>query len=224
MKTSNQHSAVSNQSKQFSVSSVFSVAILFVAIFLAGCNFNFQTVTPQSAQKLAADVNTLAVTLDKYQASVDQITTTLVAAGAIDPNAAAKLQATQTKIDAVQSQVQQTSQAVASQTLTDNDVTNWITIARAANAATIGFNPYAPVIEAGLTVAPLLIGLFGGIFGWLKKKDAAKKTAALTEVVKGGQWFKEKADANTVAAFRAAQDSAQSTDTKQLVGMIKATA
>jgi hypothetical protein len=69
-----------------------------------------------------------------------------------------------------------------------------------------------------------IITAISAIFGWLKKKDADKKTAALTEVIKGGQWFKEKADANTVAAFRAAQDSAQSTDTKQLVGMIKATA
>jgi len=198
------------------------IAIAF-SLTLSGCNFNFQTVTPESAQKLAADVNALTAMLDIYQQSVDQMTAALAASGAIDPNAVTKLKATQAKIDTIQAQIQQASQAVANQPLTGDDIQNWITLLQAANAASASVNPYALPISAVLTAISL-------IFGFLKKKDAdknkadaAQKTAALTEVIKGGELFKANADEPAVIAFKAAQNDKQSTVTKQLVGTIRAT-
>jgi len=189
---------------------VFSVVSLFA---FAGC----QSITPADLQSMAAQQTVLQQQVDAMQASADKLSADMAAAGIVDPNTQQKIAKINAEADKVQAQIDTIAQAIKSVTLSGDTGQDWISLLQAANAASAPVNPYALPVGAGLT-------LLSVIFGWLKKKDADKKTAALTEVVKGGQWFKEKADANTVAAFRAAQDSAQSTDTKQLVGMIKATA
>ena len=147
----------------------------FVALCLTpGCE-RINSVDPQQIQAVAEEVNDLVVKVDIYQQTATTAIEQLIAAGAIDPNKAAKLLAANADVDRLQAAVQAISAALQSADYADN-TTGLLTLieaAQAANAATAVWNPYSAVIAAALTILSMVLSLA------LKKKTAALTAVAM---------------------------------------------
>ena len=191
---------------------------LLILSVLIVCSIGFtgcQNITPQDLQTLTARQTELNQQIDTMQAAADELADDMAEAGIVDPNTVQRIAKINAEADKVQAQVDAISAAVSNVKLTGDTGQDWISLLQAANAASAPVNPYALPIGA-------VISLVGVIFGFLKKKEAAQKTTALTEVINGGEIFKKSATPEAVAAFKTAQNEAQKTPTtKQQVAVIK---
>ena len=152
-----------------------------IGFFFSGCD-RINSLDPQQIQAVAAEVNDLVVKVDIYQQTATAAIEQLIAAGAIDPNKAAKLLAANADVDRLQAAVKAISSALQAADYADN-TTGLLTLieaAQAANAATAAWNPYSAVIAAALTILSMVLGL-----------ALKKKTAALTAVAAKYQAHKQ---------------------------------
>lgn len=77
--------------------------------------------------------------------------------------------------------VQSVASAVSEQELTGDDMTDWIALIQAGNAASAPFNPYAVPVGAGLALLTAIMGAFAK-----KKNDEAIKADAKYQSHKQG--------------------------------------
>ena len=126
------------------------VVITMVALWLGGCEG--VTIKPEQLQNLATQTEQLSGKIDGFQQQTKLTLDSLKAAGVVDANALAKVDKLQSGIDAVQAKAVQIAEAVKNVQYTNpaDSVTTALEGVRAANAASMPWNPYAPLIELGL--------------------------------------------------------------------------
>ncbi|OHB60854.1 MAG: hypothetical protein A2Y12_10115 [Planctomycetes bacterium GWF2_42_9] len=151
------------------------IVIILIAttlvLWLGGCqNVNIR---PDDLQALADQTQQLSSQVDMFQQQTTATLETLKQSGAIDGNTIAKVEKLQSTINAVQDKTQVIASAIktAQYTNPDDGLTTVLQGARAANAASAPFNPYAPLIEIGL-------GLAAATATALAKRNAQKATEA----------------------------------------------
>ena len=129
------------------------VIITLVALWLGGCQG--LTVKPEQLQNLATQTEQLSGKIDGFQQQTKLTLESLKATGTVDANALAKVDKLQNGIDAVQAKAVQIAEAVKNAQYTNpaDGVTTALEGVRAANAASMPWNPYAPLIELGLGLA-----------------------------------------------------------------------
>jgi outer membrane murein-binding lipoprotein Lpp len=159
--------------KQFSKWDVVIAAIIVVtalAIALGGCQMpNIQT---DDLRTLADQTQQLSSQVDQFQQQTQATLETLKQNGAVDGNTLAKIERLQSTINAVQDKTQVIASAIKNAQYSNSDgLTTVFEGARAANAASTPFNPYAPLIEIGL-------GLAAATATALAKRNAQKAAQA----------------------------------------------
>ena len=129
------------------------VIVTILALWLGGCaGLN---VKPEQLQSLAAQTEQLSGKIDDFQQQTKLTMDSLKQTGMVDANALAKVDKLQGGIDAVQLKAVQIAEALKNAQYTNpaDGVTTALEGARAANAASTPWNPYAPLIELGLGLA-----------------------------------------------------------------------
>ncbi|HRS72259.1 MAG TPA: hypothetical protein P5175_10465, partial [Anaerohalosphaeraceae bacterium] len=159
--------------KQFSKWDVVIAAIIIVtglALALGGCQM--PNVQPEAIQSLANQTQQLSSQIDEFQQQTKATLESLKQNGNIDSNALAKVEKLQSGIDAVQNKTAVIADALKNAQYSSSDsLTTVLEGARAANAASTPFNPYAPLIEIGL-------GLAAATATALAKRNAQKAAEA----------------------------------------------
>jgi uncharacterized lipoprotein YehR (DUF1307 family) len=211
---------VAKKEKEFAMKKFFKTSLIIVSIAFifafSGCQ---NAVTPQQVQKMAADINGLNDQLTAYQMAGVQIAQGLSDSSIVDPNIMVKVNQINAEADKVRAKIAVLTTALQSVQLTGDNNQDLVTLLSQLNAASSPFNPYAAPAAGVLALISLILTAIAK----QKAAQAAANKAALTEVIKGAEDFKTKANTEAVTVFKAAQDSAQSASTKEMVGAIKAT-
>lgn len=198
------------------------VATIILMPLMSGCKNQLK---PENVKQIAADINNLTVQLDEYQAASQTLADQMAVTGTFDPDIAAKIAKINAEADKIQTQIKLMSEALKSVELTGDDVQDLITLLQQINAVSAPWNPYAAPAAAGMALLSLILGAIAKAKAKqssVNKKDAEQKTIALTEVVKGGEFFKKDATADELEHFKDAQNKAQLTpETRQLVAALK---
>ncbi|HBG25943.1 MAG: hypothetical protein A2Y10_19335 [Planctomycetes bacterium GWF2_41_51] len=159
--------------KQFSKWDVAIAVIIIVtglALALGGCQM--PNIQPDQLQSLAVQTEELSGKIDLFQEQTKQTLDSLKQNGTLDSNAVAKVEKLQSSIDSVQTKTAAIASAVKNAQYSSSDgLTTVLEGARAANAASTPFNPYAPLIEIGL-------GLAAALAAAIAKRNAQKATEA----------------------------------------------
>jgi hypothetical protein len=135
------------------VLAVIVIATLVLSLWIGGCEgLNVQ---PQQLQSLATQTEQLSSKIDNFQQQTKLTLESLKQTGTVDANAVAKVDKLQSGIDAVQAKAVQIAAAVKNAQYTNpaDTATTVLEGARAANAASTPWNPYAPLIDLGLGIA-----------------------------------------------------------------------
>jgi len=142
-----------------------------LALWLGGCQS--VNIRPDDLQALADQTQQLSSQVDQFQEQTTATLETLKQNGAVDGNTIAKVEKLQSTINAVQDKTQVIAGAIknAQYTNPDDGLTTVLQGARAINAASTPFNPYAPLIDIGL-------GLAAAFAAGLAKKNAQKAAEA----------------------------------------------
>jgi hypothetical protein len=129
------------------------VAITLAAMWLSGCAG--LSVEPGQLQNLAQQTDQLSGKIDQFQEQTQLTLDSLRQTGAVDPNALANAGKLQGSIDSVQANMAAIATAVKNAQYTNpaDGVTTALEGVRAANAASVPWNPYAPLIDLGLGIA-----------------------------------------------------------------------
>lgn len=155
---------------------LFAVVGLLVA-GIAGCN----ELTLEQVQGLAGQVEQLNGILDQYQTQNLALLQQLADQGQVKPDvieAAVKVSA---EADKVQEQITAIAAAIKQVQPSGDQVQDLIAGAKAANAASTPWNPYAPIIDVGLALAAALAAIF-----WRKSAAAATEAQAKYQAHKQG--------------------------------------
>jgi hypothetical protein len=159
--------------KQFCKWDVVIAVIIIVtglSIALGGCQM--PNVQPDDLRNLADQTQQLSSQIDQFQQQTKATLESLKQNGSIDSNAIAKVEKLQSGIDAVQNKTAVIADALKNAQYSNSDgLTTVLEGARAANAASTPFNPYAPLIEIGL-------GLAAATAAALAKRNAQKAMEA----------------------------------------------
>lgn len=159
--------------KQFSKWDVVIAAIIIVtglALALGGCQM--PNVQPDDIRSLANQTQQLSSQIDQFQEQTKIALETLKQNGSLDPNALTTVEKLQSGINAVQDKTAVIADALKNAQYSGSDgLTTIMEGARAANAASTPFNPYAPLIEIGL-------GLAAATAAAIAKRNAQKATEA----------------------------------------------
>ncbi|MEN6386019.1 MAG: hypothetical protein ABFD79_12600 [Phycisphaerales bacterium] len=159
--------------KQISKWDVAIAAIIVVTAFslwLGGCQM--PNVQPDDLRNLASQTQQLSSQIDDFQQQTKATLESLKQNGVIDSNSLAKVEKLQSGIDAVQNKTAVIADALKNAQYSGSDgLTTVLEGARAANAASAPFNPYAPLIEIGL-------GLAAATAAALAKRNAQKAAEA----------------------------------------------
>jgi len=159
--------------KQISNWDVAIAAIIVVTAFslwLGGCQM--PNVQSDDLQSLANQTQQLSSQIDDFQQQTKATLELLRQNGSIDSNAIAKVERLQSGIDAVQNKTAVIADALKNAQYSSSDgLTTVLEGARAANAASAPFNPYAPLIDVGL-------GLAAALAAAMAKKNAQKAAQA----------------------------------------------
>ncbi|OHB50493.1 MAG: hypothetical protein A2Y10_18010 [Planctomycetes bacterium GWF2_41_51] len=147
------------------------IVVTVASLWLGGCESI--NITPYDLQSLADQTSELSSQVDQFQQQTQATLETLKQNGAIDGNTIAKVEKLQSTINAVQDKTQVIAGAIknAQYTNPDDGLTTVLQGARAANAASTPFNPYAPLIDIGL-------GLAAAFAAGVAKKNAQKAAEA----------------------------------------------
>jgi len=156
---------------KWDVAIVAIIVITVAGLWLGGCES--VNITPQDLQSLADQTQQLSSQVDQFQQQTTATLDTLKQNGSIDVNTIAKVERLQSTINAVQDKTQVIAGAIknAQYTTPDDGLTTVLQGARAANAASAPFNPYAPLIDVGL-------GLAAALAAAMAKKNAQKAAEA----------------------------------------------
>lgn len=129
------------------------VLVMMMAVWMSGCAG--VSVDPVQLQNLATQTEQLNGKIDQFQEQTKLALQSSKQTGAVDANALAKVEKLQTSIDSVQAKTQAIATAVKNAQYTNpaDGVTTALEGARAANAASTPWNPYAPLIDLGLGIA-----------------------------------------------------------------------
>ncbi|MGH2271898.1 hypothetical protein ACQ9LF_08870 [Anaerohalosphaeraceae bacterium U12dextr] len=129
------------------------VLVMMMAVWMGGCSGI--SVDPVQIQNLASQTEELNGKIDQFQEQTKLALQSTKQNGTVDANALAKVEKLQTSIDSVQAKTQAIADAVKNAQYTNpaDGVTTALEGARAANAATTPWNPYAPLIDLGLGIA-----------------------------------------------------------------------
>ena len=162
--------------KQISKWDVATAAIIIVTIlglWLGGCQM--PNVQPDDIRNLASQTEQLSSQIDDFQQQTKATLESLKQNGTIDSNSLAKVEKLQSGIDAVQNKTAVIADALKNAQYSGSDgLTTVLEGARAANAASSPFNPYAPLIDVGL-------GLAAAFAAAMAKKNAQKTAEALAK-------------------------------------------
>lgn len=142
------------------------VLCIVLAMFVAGCEE-----TPAQIQVLASQQEVLQQQLDTVQAAATQMTEDLATAEIVDASTVAKIAKINEEADRVQVQIDVIARALQGVPLTGDGAQDFIAQLQAANAASIGFNPYVVPVGTGLSILSIALG-------WLAKRKAAEVTLA----------------------------------------------
>lgn len=161
------------------------LALLFI-LPVTGCN---AAITGKDVQTTASVTQEYVAQVDQYQKLAEQLAATLKTSGAIDANIVARIEKVQSKIDVLQPMIQQMAAAVqtADYQTDDDTATVIVKAAKAANAASVPWNPYSLPIDAILGIITLLLGIFAA----KKKADEAKAQATAAEATAKYQAHKQ---------------------------------
>jgi len=155
---------------KWDVAIVAIIVITVAGLWLGGCES--VNITPQDLQSLADQTQQLSSQVDQFQQQTTATLDTLKQNGSIDVNTIAKVERLQSTINAVQDKTQVIASAIKNAQYTSSDgLTTVLEGARAANAASTPFNPYAPLIDVGL-------GLAAALAAAMAKKNAQKAAEA----------------------------------------------
>ncbi len=129
------------------------VLVMLMAVWMGGCAG--VSVDPVQIQNLAMQTEQLNGKIDQFQEQTKLALQSSKQNGTVDANALAKVEKLQTSIDSVQAKTQAIADAVKNAQYTNpaDGVTTALEGARAANAASSPWNPYAPLIDLGLGIA-----------------------------------------------------------------------
>jgi hypothetical protein len=129
------------------------VLVMLMAVWMGGCAG--VGVDPVQIQNLAMQTEQLNGKIDQFQEQTKLALQSSKQNGTVDANALAKVEKLQTSIDSVQAKTQAIADAVKNAQYTNpaDGVTTALEGARAANAASSPWNPYAPLIDLGLGIA-----------------------------------------------------------------------
>jgi hypothetical protein len=129
------------------------VLVIMMAVWMGGCEG--VSIDPVQLQNLATQTEQLNGKIDQFQEQTKLALQSTKQNGTVDANALAKVEKLQTSIDSVQAKTQAIAVAVKNAQYTNpaDGVTTALEGARAANAATTPWNPYAPLIDLGLGIA-----------------------------------------------------------------------
>jgi len=159
--------------KQISKWDVAIAAIIVVtalSLWLGGCQM--PNVQPDDLRSLANQTEQLSSQIDEFQQQTKATLESLKQNGTIDSNSLAKVEKLQSGIDAVQNKTAVIADALKNAQYSNSDgLTTVLEGARAANAASAPFNPYALLIEIGL-------GLAAATATALAKRNAQKAAEA----------------------------------------------
>ncbi len=146
------------------------IIVTALAIALGGCQM--PNIQADDLRTLADQTQQLSSQVDQFQQQTQATLETLRQNGSIDSNAIAKVEKLQSTINAVQDKTQVIASAIKNAQYSNSDgLTTVFEGARAANAASTPFNPYAPLIEIGL-------GLAAATATALAKRNAQKAAQA----------------------------------------------
>jgi outer membrane lipoprotein-sorting protein len=163
--------------KQISKWDLAIVAIIIVTIlglWIGGCQM--PNVQPETIRNLADQTQQLSSQIDDFQQQTKATLEALKENGNFDSNTMATIEKLQSGIDSVQGKTVAIADALrnAQYTNPDDGLTTVLEGARAANAASSPFNPYAPLIDVGL-------GLAAAFAAAMAKKNARKAAEALAK-------------------------------------------
>jgi len=132
---------------------VIAAIVILTAVGFTGCRQ--LTITPDQLQTLANQTEQLSSKIDDFQEQTQTAIEAMKTHGTVDVNSLAKVDKLQSSIDAVQVKAQSIAHAVknAQYTNSADTATTVIEASRAANAASVPWNPYAPLIDLGLGIA-----------------------------------------------------------------------
>ncbi|OHB57652.1 MAG: hypothetical protein A2Y12_20805 [Planctomycetes bacterium GWF2_42_9] len=155
---------------KYDVAIVLILIATTLALWLGGCQS--VNIRPDDLQALADQTQQLSSQVDQFQQQTTATLETLKQNGSIDSNSLAKVEKLQSGIDAVQNKTAVIADALKNAQYSGSDgLTTVLEGARAANAASAPFNPYAPLIEIGL-------GLAAAFAAVMAKKNAQKAAEA----------------------------------------------
>ena len=162
--------------KQFSKWDVAIGLIIIVTIlglWISGCQM--PNVQPDDIRSLADQTQQLSSQIDDFQQQTKATLESLKQNGIVDSNAMATIEKLQSGIDSVQGKTVAIADALRNAQYSGSDgLTTVLQGARAANAASTPFNPYAPLIDIGL-------GLAAAFAASIAKKNAQKAAEALAK-------------------------------------------
>ncbi|HBG25683.1 MAG: hypothetical protein A2Y10_02535 [Planctomycetes bacterium GWF2_41_51] len=146
------------------------VVVTALSLWLGGCQM--PNVQPEQLQSLADQTQQLSGQIDAFQEQTKATLEILKQNGSFDSNTLATVEKLQSSIDSVQTKTAAIATAVKNAQYSGSDgLTTVLEGARAANAASAPFNPYAPLIEIGL-------GLAAATATALAKRNAQKAAEA----------------------------------------------
>ncbi|OHB58812.1 MAG: hypothetical protein A2Y12_00220 [Planctomycetes bacterium GWF2_42_9] len=146
------------------------IIVTALSLWLGGCQM--PNVQPDDLQSLANQTQQLSNQIDQFQEQTKIALETLKQNGSLDPNALSTVEKLQNGINAVQEKTVVIADALKNAQYSGSDsLTTVLEGARAANAASTPFNPYAPLIEIGL-------GLAAATATALAKRNAQKAAEA----------------------------------------------
>lgn len=141
----------------------FSAMLLVVVLGCASCD-------EDEIQQLTRQVEQLSANVDEYQEATGEVMETLGGYGLIDEDVIATTAKISEEIDHVQPQIAAIAEAIRMAEYSGgDDLTTVLEAIQTGNRVSGAFNPYALYVEAGLTAAIGILGLFAR-----KKANEAK--------------------------------------------------
>lgn len=183
------------------------ILILTVAMIgIVGCEEQF---SPAQIQQWGQAVEALSETVDKYQDTTVGAINDLGEKGLVGREVAETVTKLGTEIDRLQPQILDIAKSIEKADLAGkDDLSQWLEVARAANAGSAPVNPYSGYIELGLGSAAALMAALAVSKNKLAKDTAAKRKAeqlALERTLKSAAVTGTSIEAelfDNVAAFR----------------------
>jgi len=141
---------------------------MFLVCVLAMCIVGCDSFKGNDLAVVETEFGNMSKVLDQQQKVIADMVVEMRKSELISESTVAKVTSINKQIDEIQPKVENALIAVRDVNSTGDDFVDLVAKLQAANRTTVGYNPYAPVIEGGLALTTLVAGLFG----WNKRKEA----------------------------------------------------